>query len=146
MLPKSPTISDAGRYGAGERCWPDRRRRRFEALQHAIVPLSAGFDEARRRTSLELVDRALKRQPPAVRRQFGWLLVGIDAYCLFRYRRTFRRLPNPLRQRVLRALSRSRSARLREGMDGLATLAKLGAYGQFALQPILGYRLRENDG
>lgn len=127
-----------------EYCWSSLGRRRFEALQHAIVPISAGFDDAQRRTSLELVDRTLTAQPGAVRRQIGWLLAAIDVYCLFRHRRVFRRLPNALRQRVVGDLGAARPALLRQGMDGVATLAKLGAYGQPELHSKLGYRLREN--
>lgn len=128
------------------RHWSARGKRRFEALQHAVVPISASFDEAERRTSLELVDRTLAAQSAAVRRQIGWFLAAVDGYCLIRYGHVFRRLPCERRQRVLDSLFEARAKPLRQGMDGLATLAKLGAYGQPELHSRLGYRLRENPG
>lgn len=144
MSPQRSTIPASGPGDADEPRWSNRTKSRFEALQHAIAPISAGFDESRRRTSLALVDRTLRNQPRAVRRQLAWLMTAIDLYCLCRHRRVFRKLPNAARQRVIEDLAHARPALLRQGMEGLATLAKLGAYGQPSLYPALGYRLREN--
>jgi hypothetical protein len=139
----SPSSSPdaAGRRGAPLSA---RSRIRFEALQRALVPLSGGFDEADRRRSSALVNRTLEAQPAAVRRQLAWLLAGIDAYCILRYRRAFRNLPHTHRLHALDALAGVRPAILRQGIDGLAILAKLGVYGQPRFYPTLGYRLREN--
>lgn len=121
-----------------------RARVRFEALQHTLVPSSAAFDVRERTAALTLVARALSRQPAAVRRQLALLLAAIDGYCLLRHGRVFRRLDAARRRRTLERLSTARwSGRLRQGIEGLTVLARLGVYGQTALHPRLGYRLRE---
>lgn len=121
-----------------------RSRARFEAVQRALVPLSECFDDGERQASLTLVNRTLDAQPVSVRRQLALLLAGLDVYCVLRHRSVFRNLPRAKRRRVIDGLAEVRLALLRKGMDGLATLAKLGVYGQPELHPALGYRLREN--
>lgn len=122
---------------------PPRARTRFEALQQTLVPSSAAFDTDERAASLALVERGLARQPAAVRRQIVLLLAAIDGYCLLRHGRVFRRLETARRRRTLERLATARPARLRQGIEGLTVLARLGVYGQTALHPRLGYRLRE---
>lgn len=142
-MSQDPSRSSPGDAGGG--AFPSERgRMRFEALQRTLVPLSVCFDETERQASLALVDRTLAAQPAIVRRQLGWLLAGIDVYCVLRYRRTFRNLPRIRRGRAIDNLAGARTAILRKGIEGLATLAKLGVYGQPRFYPMFGYRLREN--
>ncbi|HYW04121.1 MAG TPA: hypothetical protein VFA86_09280 [Gammaproteobacteria bacterium] len=121
-----------------------RRRRRFEALQRAMVPRSGRFSAAERELSVLLVDGVLAAQPARTRRQLGVFLLAVDLYAVMRTGRPLARLGAGAVRDLLGGLSTSGSARIRRGVDGTGTMAKLGVYGQPELASELGYRLREN--
>lgn len=121
-----------------------RRRRRFEALQRAMVPRSAHFSPAERELSALLVDGVLAAQPSRTRRRLGVFLLAVDLYAMTRTGHSLAQLGADTVRGLLGRLSASGSARIRSGVDGTATMAKLGVYGQPGLAPELGYRLREN--
>ncbi len=109
------------------------------------MPLARRFTSAQREESRALVEAFLRDRGPSVRRKVGLFLRVIDAVCLLRHGRTFRRLDGERQKRMLSGLERSRVSLLRKGAWGLVTLAKLGAYGQTATYAELGYRPREHS-
>ncbi len=127
----------------GEPFLQGKRLVRFEALQNALVPRSAGFSEAQRTESRRLVNQLVGNMPAANQRKLGLFLAIIDLLSMFFGLRAFRRL-SPVKQKaVLVWLFDSPVGLLRKGFWGLNTVARMGVYGQPGLYDEIGYKVRE---
>jgi hypothetical protein len=118
--------------------------RRFEAVQHQLVPSTARFEPAQRAASLALVNELTSQMPAENRRKLAVFLLAIDVVSCAVGRRRFARLPAEKQQRVLQWFFDCPVPLLRKGFWGLNALAKLSAYGQSERYDQIGYRLRAN--
>ena len=120
-----------------------RRLARFEAIQATIVPRAARFTPEERARSRAIVEQVLARQDPAVRRKLGLFLLVIHLLAWLRWGRPFARLDAERRLQHLAWFQDHRIRLFRQGLWGVATIAKMGVYGQPELYPELGYHPKE---
>lgn len=114
----------------------------FRAVAGAVVPELAGADEEELAAVESIVETALARRPPAVRRQLGVFIRLIDLLPVVRWGRRFRHLDPDRRTRVLRWLQASRLFLLRRGFWGLRTLVIMGYYSRPVAYDRVGYNAR----
>lgn len=111
----------------------------FLTLQRTISPLAESFTAEQRQASLVLFHQQLAARPPSVRKKLGLFFFFINvASWIFCFGR-FVRLAPDARERVLRMFFDSPVGLFRKGYWGVATLAKMGVYGQLAMYPSFGY-------
>jgi hypothetical protein len=89
---------------------------------------------------LGIVDEALGRQPPSVRRQLFLFIGLLDWLPVFRHGRRFRSLDPERRLRFLQTLQDSRLVLVRRGVWGLRTLIFMGYYARPAAYAAIDYR------
>ena len=103
-------------------------RARFRALATAIVPESAQLDEAGWAELETIVETALSKRPPGMRRQLAVFVRLLDFLPRLRWLRPFRKLDADARARFLRGIQSSRLFLFRRGFWGLRTLVYMGYY------------------
>lgn len=103
-------------------------RERFRALARAIVPETAELDQAGWADLEAIVEKALAKRPPGMRRQFAIFVRLLDFLPRFRWLRSFRSLDAPRRARFLRTMQSARIFLFRRGFWGLRTLVYMGYY------------------
>ena len=114
-------------------------RTRFRALATAIVPEAAGLDE-QDWTELEaIVETALSKRPPGMRRQFAVFVRLLDFLPRVRWLRSFRKLDPERRARFLRKVQSSKNFLFRRGFWGLRTLVYMGYYSRPQAYAEIGY-------
>lgn len=117
-------------------------RTTFRALVTAIVPEAHALG-AREWDELEaIVEAALAKRPPALRRQLLLFVRLLNLLPAARWGRTFERLDGVRRARFLAALEHSRVFLLRRGFWGVRTLAFMGYYARPAAYREIGYDAR----
>lgn len=117
-------------------------RTTFRALVIAIVPEAHALG-AREWDELEgIVEAALAKRPPALRRQLLLFIRLLNLLPAARWGRTFERLDGVQRARFLAALERSRVFLLRRGFWGIRTLAFMGYYARPGAYRDIGYDAR----
>ncbi len=112
----------------------------FRAVAQACVSEAAALDAAGWAELEAIVEAALARRPPKVRRQLATLIRLIDLLPLLRYGRRFPALDGGRRLAVLRALQDAPLLLLRRGVWGLRTLVFMGYYARPAGAAAVGYR------
>jgi hypothetical protein len=117
-----------------------RVRGTFRAVVQTVAPRATTFEEEEWTWAESLVEDALARRPPRVRRQFKRFLRFLELTTIPRYGWTFSGLSNDKRLRTLRRLERSSIALVRRGVWGARTLGFLAVYGQEDVQARIGYR------
>ncbi len=118
------------------------RLHRFEALQHCLVPRSKTFSAQEAQRSRDTVNQLLAQQSASAQGKLALFLVLFDLVACLRYARSFKRLSDQQKSRVLNFFFDSPIGLLRKGFWGLNTLARLGVYSQTELHQELGYQLR----
>jgi len=112
----------------------------FRAMVVTVVPEAKQLDEPGWLAVEALVEDALEFRPRALRGQLQLFLRAIEWLPVVRYGRTFTRLGDMQRSRVLRYLQDHPVERIRCGFWGLRTLAYLGYYGRREGAHGIGYR------
>jgi len=113
--------------------------RLFRAVAVTVVPEAGALGEGEWREVHGIIDRALGRRPPAIRRQLSVLLRVLNAYAFVRRGRGLGRLTPGERYQVLHELERGPVALLRKGVWGLRTLILMGYYARPAAAVAIGY-------
>lgn len=114
-------------------------RERFRALATTIVPESSGLDDAGWAELEAIVETALSKRPPGMRRQLAVFIRLLDFLPRLRWLRPFRTLSAPKRARFLRGIQSSRVFLLRRGFWGLRTLVYMGYYARPQAYVEIGY-------
>lgn len=120
-----------------------KRRERFEAVQHCLVPRSRTFIPEQKETSRQIINELLTPQSATVHFKLALLLLIIDLASLLRGFHTFTHLDEDEQNEVMNWFFDSPFSVFRKGFWGLNTLAKLGVYGQSSVYPEIGYTLRQ---
>lgn len=111
----------------------------FRAVTRAVVPASAGLDEAAWLRAEDIVHEALRDRPAGVRRQLVLFVRVLGVLSWLRFGRPLVRLDAGRAYRLLATLERSPLLLLRRGVWGLRTLAFMGFYGQEDARRGIGY-------
>ncbi len=111
----------------------------FRALARTIVPEASDLDDAGWREFEAIVERALSKRPPGMRRQLVVFIRLLDLLPRFRWLRPFRKLDAGKRARFLRAIQSSRVFLVRRGFWGLRTLVFMGYYARPRAYAEIGY-------
>lgn len=119
---------------------PEGARRIFRILTETLVPEAAALDAEGWSRALALVEGALARRDPGLRRRLLLFLRFLQWLPLFRHGRPFTGLDPVRRLALLEALQDSRWTAIRRGVWGLRTLAFLGYYGRPEVYAEIGYR------
>ena len=114
-------------------------RDRFRALAYAIVPETSQLDDAGWADLEAIVENALSKRPPGMRRQFAIFVRLLDFLPRFRWLRSFRKLGAEKRARFLRGIQSSRVFLFRRGFWGLRTLVYMGYYARSQAYDEIGY-------
>lgn len=115
-------------------------RETFRAFAATVVPEAAALDPSGWADLEQLVEAALERRPPSVRRQLRALVRAVDFLPVFRWGRRFGNLGLPERTLFLASLEDSPLLLLRRGFWGLRTLVYLGYYARPQAAREIGYR------
>ena len=111
----------------------------FRVVVVTVVPEAKQLNESGWRALEGLVEDALQMRPPALRQQLQLFLRAIEWLTVVRFGRTFSKLREEQRSRVLRHLQDHPVERIRCGFWGLRTLALLGYYGRPEAARAIGY-------
>jgi hypothetical protein len=111
----------------------------FRSIATTVVPEASRFAEDEWQECERILDQALSRRPPAIRRQLAILLRVLDGYAFLRRGCGLRALDVADRQEVLHEIERSRLTVLRKGLWGLRTLVLMGCYARPAAAGEIGY-------
>ena len=114
-------------------------RDRFRALAWSIVPETAGLDPDEWVEFEAIVETALSKRPPGMRRQLVVFIRLLDLLPRFRWLRPFRKLDADRRARFLRSIQSSPIFLLRRGFWGLRTLVYMGYYARPDAYRRIGY-------
>ena len=117
-------------------------RARFRALATTIVPESAELDDAGWADLEAIVEDALSKRPPGMRRQFAVFVRLLDFLPRLRWLRPFQQLDAEKRVRFLNGIQRSRVFLFRRGFWGLRTLVYMGYYARPEGYAEIGYDAR----
>ena len=112
----------------------------FRALAAAIVPEAASLDEPGWADLERIVENALARRPPRMRRQLRLLIRLLDLLPVLRYGHRFGRLDSARALRFLSAFQDAPLLLLRRGVWGLRTLVFMGYYARSEGSAAIGYR------
>ena len=111
----------------------------FRAIATTVVPEAGALDDVGWLDLERIVEDALARRPPRLRRQFLLFIRVIERLPALRGRR-FSALPPAARTRFLAALERAPLLLVRRGFWGLRTLILMGYYARSAAAGAIGYR------
>lgn len=114
----------------------------FRALAATIVPEAADLDVAGWAEVERIVDEALSKRPPGIRRQLLVFIRLLNVLPVLRWGRTFRRLDPERRRRFLRALQDAPVLLLRRGFWGVRTFVYMGYYARPEAYAGVGYRAK----
>ncbi len=110
----------------------------LEALVARIVGLEPS--ETVPEAALTIVQDAIAKRPPALRRQVGLFLALLRWLPVWRYGARFERLAFEQQIAVLTWFQSAPISLLRKGLWGVKALAFMGYYGRPEIGPELGYR------
>jgi hypothetical protein len=114
-------------------------RSQFRALATAIVPEAAKLDDAGWADLEAIVENALSKRPPAMRRQLAVFIRLLDFLPRLRWLRPFRTLAPEKRARFLRGMESSKVFLFRRGFWGLRTMVYMGYYARPQAYADIGY-------
>lgn len=118
------------------------RLKKFEALQHCLVPRSRNFTESQKKESVQLVNHFLSHKP-SVHFKLSFFLFLIDLVSIFFGGRTFTNLSEVRQNKVMNFFFDSPIPLLRKGFWGLNALIKMSVYGQKSVYDDIGYHQRK---
>lgn len=114
-------------------------RAKFRALATAIVPETADLDDAGWADLEAIVEDALSKRPPEIRRQLAVFIRLLDFLPRLRWLRPFRTLGAAQRVRFLHGIQSSKIFLFRRGFWGLRTMVYMGYYARPQAYADLGY-------
>jgi len=114
-------------------------RAKFRALATAIVPETARLDPAGWAGLEAIVENALSKRPPAMRRQLVVFIRLLDFLPRLRWLRPFRTLDPEKQDRFLRGMQSSKVFLFRRGFWGLRTMVFMGYYARPQAYADIGY-------
>lgn len=114
-------------------------RDRFRAVARTIVPETDRLDDAGWADLEAVVENALAKRPPGMRRQLAVFVRLLDFLPRLRWLRSFRKLSAEKRTRFLRSIQSSPIFLLRRGFWGLRTLVYMGYYARPRAYAEIGY-------
>jgi hypothetical protein len=120
-------------------CLPDTKAEFLGTLARRIVPETADLDPPGWDRFFRIVDGALERREPSVRKQFATFLDVVRWAPLPRYGAPFEKLPGARQDAVLRWFEGCPVRLLRSGTWGLKVMVFMGYYGQPETNPLVGY-------
>lgn len=139
--PNRGSAEAAGRSDAGpDRVLAGSLARIFRAVTETVVPEARSLDEDAWRRLFEVVNRALSRRPPDLRRQVALFLRLVQWLPVARWLRPFTALDPERRTRWLSTLQDAPFLLVRRGFWGVRTLAYMGYYALPEVRRALGYR------
>lgn len=115
------------------------RTKAFRSIAAAVVPEASSLSAAGWSQLIEIVEAALAKRPPAVRRQLFLFLKILDLLSLLRHGRVVSALSSEQRAAFLSRIENSRLLLFRRGFWGLRTLVFMGYYARAGLPAELGY-------
>jgi hypothetical protein len=114
-------------------------RAKFRALAMAIVPETSRLDPTDWAELETIVENALAKRPPAVRRQLAVFIRLLDFLPRLRWLRPFRTLDPAKQARFLREMQSSKVFLFRRGFWGLRTMVYMGFYARPQAYADIGY-------
>ena len=117
----------------------------LRVLAARIVPETAELDPAGLNRFFAIVDDALSRRAPEVRRQFATFLGVVKWASVPRFGRPFHKLSAARQDAVLRWFEDCPVGLLRSGTWGLKTMVFMGYYGQPETNELVGYQPGSRD-
>jgi hypothetical protein len=117
-------------------------RSTFRALVTTSVPEAVALTAAEWTELEAIVEDAVAKRPPALRRQLRLFIRLLNLLPVLRWGRTFERLDPARRARFLASLERSRLFLLRRGFWGVRTLVFMGYYARPSAYAQIGYDAR----
>lgn len=114
-------------------------RQRFRTLAYTIVPETTQLDEEGWAELEAIVETALSKRPPGMRRQLAIFVRLLDFLPRLRWLRPFRRLDAERRARFLQSIQSSPVFLFRRGFWGLRTLVYMGYYARAQAYADIGY-------
>ena len=114
-------------------------RDRFRARAATIVPVAAALDGSGWDELEAIVETALSKRPPGMRRQLAVFVRLLDFLPRLRWLRPFRDLDRERRVRFLRGMQSSRIFLFRRGFWGLRTLVCMGYFARPRAYAEIGY-------
>lgn len=114
-------------------------RSKFRALAKAIVPETARLDPADWAGLEAIVENALSKRPPAMRRQLVVFIRLLDFLPRLRWLRSFRALDPEKQARFLQGIQSSKVFLFRRGFWGLRTMVYMGYYARPQAYADIGY-------
>jgi len=118
---------------------PESKVAVLRAVARRVVPETGAMDEHGWERFEAIVDTALGRRPPGIRRQFASFLAVVRLGPALRWGRTYDRLDDRRRDTWLRWLQDGPVGLFRTGFWGLKVLVFMGFYGQPEVWPEIGY-------
>lgn len=114
-------------------------RDRFRALALTIVPETSQLEPEEWAELEAIVETALSKRPPGMRRQFAFFVRLLDFLPRLRWFTPFRKLHPDRRARFLRGMQSSPIFLFRRGFWGLRTLVFMGYYSRPEGYAAVGY-------
>ena len=111
----------------------------FAAVVSTIVPEAAALDEQGWQDVHGVVEALLRDRPESLKRKVRMFLAFIQWLPVVRYGRTFTRLDQASRAKVLAHLENDRILKVRVGFWGLRTIVLAGYYGRPQAAREIGY-------
>lgn len=113
--------------------------KKFETLQHCLVPRSKNFSVEQQKLSLTLIDRFINEKPILIALKIIIFIYLIDLVSTFKFGKFFSYLTNEQKNKLLNSFFDSPIPLMRKGFWGINTLAKLGVYTQQSIYPDIHY-------
>ncbi len=117
----------------------DFNEREFIAIQQTVIPRTKSYSVSQQNESIKMVRELLNGKDVATRSKFSLFLKVVNLISFFFAFKKFENLNEAQRLRVLKFFYDSPIGLFRKGFWGLATLCKLGAYGQKSIYKDIHY-------
>jgi hypothetical protein len=111
----------------------------FTSIAEAVVPETRAMSAEQWREFADVIEAALARRPPAMRRQLALFLKILNLLALLRHRRPLNALSLEQRTAFLSGIENSRLLLFRRGFWGIRTLVFMGYYARPGCAATLGY-------
>lgn len=115
------------------------RTKTFASITEVVVPDARAMSAAEWREFGDVIEGALAKRPPAMRRQLGLFMKILNVLSFIRHRRSISRLSVEQRTQFLASIENSRLLLFRRGFWGIRTLAFMGYYARPGCAGSLGY-------
>lgn len=111
----------------------------FRSIAEAVVPETRTMSAEQWREFGDVIEAALARRPPAMRRQLALFMKILNLLSLLRHRRSLSALSFEQRTAFLSQIENSKLLLFRRGFWGIRTLVFMGYYARPSCAGALGY-------